>query len=290
MPTYLKNTSRSARASATSRVPFPLSSQPFLPVSIILPGIKEPIFVNTEDPEYYSELLKNAHGLPPDERLRVGSCSDVPLAVNWRLQTLLDIVASISLCQQKNISATMASLKVNEVDKGTLETRLYIIFDHKDEAFRSCARHLQSIFNMLRQVPYEPPSMEGSPVVVSDELKHNLIEICGAIHNYSFEIFAHRVTKRKHRLSDIWTYIKEDRSQFSDEQHSTLTKFLRHVEAIIAAVANAQATRRLSAFRIEMLVIMYSYWTHHNILPKDGLADNNLTVLDFADHKLAESA
>jgi hypothetical protein len=35
---------------------------------------------------------------------------------------------------------------------------------------------------------------------------------------------------------------------------------------------------------------MYLYWTNHNILPKDGLADKNFTLLDLADNWLADSA
>jgi hypothetical protein len=95
--------------------------------------------------------------------------------------------------QRENVSATMASLTVNEADKDTLksvlEMRLYIIFNHEDdEAAGSCAQHLQFIFDMLCQVPYKLPSMEGSRKVISKELKDNLIQICRAIHNHSFEI------------------------------------------------------------------------------------------------------
>jgi OTT_1508-like deaminase len=46
------------------------------------------------------------------------------------------------------------------------------------------------------------------------------------------------------------------------------------VEAIIKAVANAQATKQLSTTRIRMLLHMYLYWTKQNILPEDGVADN----------------
>jgi hypothetical protein len=52
-----------------------------------------------------------------------------------RLQMLLDTVADISLCQRGNVSATMACLKD---DKGTLETRLYIVFNHKDDEAARC--------------------------------------------------------------------------------------------------------------------------------------------------------
>jgi len=47
---------------------------------------------------------------------------------------------------------------------------------------------------MLRQVPYKPPAMGGSPKVIANSLEIDFIEICRAIHNYSFDIFAHRAT------------------------------------------------------------------------------------------------
>jgi len=72
-----------------------------------------------------------------------------------------------------------------------------------DGAARLCPQHLQAIFDMLRQVPYNPPAMDGSPRAIANELENDLIEICTAIHNYSFDIFAHRVTKHKKKLSDI---------------------------------------------------------------------------------------
>jgi len=86
-------------------------------------------------PEYYAELLKNIPRLAERRLLsNERSYSDVPGIqgvgdpLARRLQTLLDILANISLCQQRNVSATTACLKG---DKGTLETRLYIVFNTK---------------------------------------------------------------------------------------------------------------------------------------------------------------
>jgi hypothetical protein len=286
-------------------------SSPFQPVSIpphaicalrtpfyqfiIMFGTDQPISVGIEDPEYYAELLRNTHRLanrrlPFDEE----SCSDIPGIQNVdgplakRLQTLLDIVADISLCQRGNVSATMASLKD---DKGTLQMQLYIIFNHEDdEAARSCSRHLQSIFAMLRKVPYKPPAMDGSPKVIGKELEDNLIEICRAIHNYSFDIFAHRVTKREDNLSDIWTYVEQDRTQFTPEQRSTLLDFLQHVDGITKTVAKAQRTKQLSIINTQMLLDIYQYWKKVKLLPEDSLANNRVTLLDNADMWLADSA
>jgi hypothetical protein len=41
---------------------------------------------------------------------------------------------------------------------------------------------------------------------------------------------------------------------------------------------------------MEMLQTVYSAWTNDNLLPKDDLAGNALTLLDIADNWLAESA
>ena len=165
--------------------------------------------LSPEDPEYYAELFWK---IPQLENRRLLSdeplCPDVlvtrdidpPLA--RRLQTLLDAVADISLCERGNVSATMASVKD---DKGTLETRSYIVFNHEDdEAARHCRQHMHDVFNMLRQVRYYPPAMDGSPNVIANELEDDFIEICRAIHNYSFDVFAYRVTFRTFGATLRW--------------------------------------------------------------------------------------
>jgi hypothetical protein len=251
------------------------------------------ILIGTEDPEYYAELFSK---IPPrlvDRRLR-SSCPRVPgiqgvdYSLSQRLQTLLDAVADISLCQRGNVSATMASLKDGN---GSLETQLFIVFNHNnDEAAHRCPEHLQAIFNMLRQVPYKPPAAGGSPKLIAKELEDDFVEICRVIHNYSFDFFAYRVTKREHNLSAIRSYIELDQTNFSPEERSTLMEFLDHVAMIIEHVTTAQATKQLPTMFIRMLLRMYSYWTRHNLLLKDREASNKLTLLDTADGCLASSA
>src|SRR6267142_2820661 len=213
--------------------------------------------MQTEDPEYYTELLRKTSRvtnwrLPSDER----PCPDIPgiqdidSPLTQRLQTLLDVLADISLCQRGNVSATMACLRD---DSGTLETRLYIVFSHEDDkAAHRCPEHLKIIFNMLPQVSYKSPAMDGSPEVVADLLEIDFIEICRVIHNYSFDIFAHRVNKRTHKLSDIRGYIEQDRTKFLPEHRSTLMVFLQQVDIIIDVVAMAQATKQLPAISIRI--------------------------------------
>ena len=250
--------------------------------------------LSPEDPEYYAELfwkiprLANRR-LPSDER----PCPDVPgiqdidPPLSRRLQTLLDAVADISLCQRGNVSATMACIKD---DNGALETRLYIVFNHEDdEAARHCSHHLHDVFNKLRQVRYDPPAMGGSSNVIANELEDDFIEICRAIHNHSFDIFAYRVTKREHKLSDIRSYIELDRTHFTPQHRFLLLTFLEHVDAIITSVADAQATKQLPYIDIKILLSMYSFWTENDLLPKD-LLDNKVTLLNNADTWLAEGA
>jgi hypothetical protein len=252
----------------------------------------QPVSIGTEDPEYYGELFCKTSS-PANRRLSSdeSSCPDVPSIQNIqdplarRLQKLLDAVAEISLCQRGNVSATMACLKD---DKGNLETRLYIVFNHEDDdAARRCPQHLQAIFNMLRQVPYKPPAI-GSPKVIASELEDDFIEICKVIHDYSFDIFAHRVTKRGDKLSDIREYVEQDQTHFKPEHRSTLLVFLKHVDLIIMKVAKAQTTKQLSTASIKMLLSIYLYWMDHDLLPKDSLADKKVTLLDNADTWLAE--
>jgi len=258
-------------------------------------GTDQLISIDAEDPEYFADLL---HKIPRTANWRLASdgqsCPDVPgiqgvnVALTRPLQTLLDAVADISLCQRGNVSATMASLKDNA---GALETQLYIVFNHqKDESDVYCHQHLQNIFNMLRQVPYIPPATGDSPKVIADELESNQIEICQAIHNYSFDVFRHRVAKREHKLSEIRGYIEQDQmNYFSDQQRETLLTFLYHVERIIT-MTTTMTTEQFPTAYIKVLLGMYSYWTHNDLLPKDSPADNKLTLLDRADTWLAESA
>jgi hypothetical protein len=132
--------------------------------------------------------------------------------------------------------------------------------------------------------------MDGCRKVITKELDANFIEICRAIHNYSFDIFAHRVTKHKHKLSDIWRYIEQDLTHFTPWQRSTLVDFLRHVDGIIKTIANAQASKQLSTISNRMLLLICSYWTKHKFLPKDAPADNTFPLLDAADTWLADGA
>ena len=264
-------------------------------------GIDEPISIGTEDPEYYAELLVKTSRptnwrLPSDERSspHVFRTQDVDDPHARRLQRFLDAVADISLCQQGNVSATMARLRD---DGGTLDTRLYIVFNHEnDEAAYRCPQHLMSIFDMLRQVPYTRPANIPTNIITR-ESEDDLIKICRVIHNYSFDIFAHRVNKHKDKLSDssinpempdIRGYIEEDLAPFTNPQRSSLVAFLRHVDAIIRDVSNAQATKRLPTIVIKMLLGMYSYWTEHDLIPKDGVT-NKVTLLDTVDGWLANS-
>jgi hypothetical protein len=182
----------------------------------------------------------------------------------------------------------MASIKN---DSGTLETRLYIVFNYADdEAAHHCPQHLKTIFNMLRQVPYKPRAMDGSPDVVADLLEIEFIENCKVIHNHSFDIFAHRVNKHKHKLSEIRGYIEQDRTYFLPQHRSTLVAFLQQVDMIIDVVAMAQATKELPAVSIQMFLSACSYWTENNLLPEDLHADNTVTLLDDVDKWLADGA
>ena len=143
---------------------------------------------------------------------------------------------------------------------------------------------------MLRKVPYKPPAMDGSPKSIAKEFGINLVEICTTIHNYSFDIFAYRVTKRQHKFSAIRGYIEQDQSHFTPERRSKLVAFFKHVEGIFKAVTKAEATKQFSTLNMDMLLSMYSHWTKHNLIPKDGLADHQITLLDEADEWLAGSA
>ena len=69
-----------------------------------------------------------------------------------------------------------------------------------------------------------------------------------------------------------------------------LVDFLQHVDAVVMVVTKAQATKQLSTISMKMLLSIYSYWTQHNLLPEDVVANNKVTLLDNADTWLTESA
>ena len=60
---------------------------------------------------------------------------------------------------------------------------------------------------MLKQVPYKTSAIDSSSKDILSEFWPNIIKIGRAIHNYSFDLFAHRANKREHKLSDIQMYI-----------------------------------------------------------------------------------
>ena len=254
----------------------------------------QPISIDIEDPEYYADLLFK---IPRTANRRLSSdgqsfrnvpgIQKVDITVTRRLQALLDAVADISLFRRGNVSATMASIKDNA---GTLETQLYIVFNHEgDESAGGCSQHLQNILTMLRKVKYIPPATGGSPKVIADVLEDGYIEICQAIHDYSYEVFLHRITKREHKLSEIRGYIEQDQSYFTDKQREILLNFFFHVDTIITS-ATTTTTEQFPTEFIKMLLGIYTYWSNNNLLPKDPPADKRLTLLDNADAWLAESA
>jgi hypothetical protein len=185
----------------------------------------------------------------------------------------------------------MASIEDNS---GNLKTQVYIIFNRKleDKAVHGCRQHwhLETVFNMLRQVPYKKPATDGSPTIITGSLKIDFIEICKEIHNYSFDIFADRVTKHKDKLLEIRGYIEQDQTRFEPEDHSKLVEFFQHVDGIIMAVDKVRAEKELPAICIQLILSIYSHWTKHNILPKDLAANNEFTLLDHVDTWLARSA
>jgi hypothetical protein len=257
-------------------------------------GTDQLISIDAEDPKYYADLLCK---IPRTANRRLPSngqsCSDVPgiqnvdIALTRCLQTVLDAVADISLCRRGNVSATMASLKDNA---GTLKTQLYIVLNlQEDESAVYCSQHLQNVFNMLHLVPFRSLATDGSPKVIARELESNHIEILRAIHDYSFKVFHYRVTKRERKLSVIRGYIEQDRQNFTDQQRETLLTFLYHVDRIITMTMN-MTTEQFPTSYIKMLLRMYSYWTHNDLLPEDPPANNTLTLLDRADIWLAKSA
>jgi hypothetical protein len=169
----------------------------------------QPPFIDANHPEYYTELLSNGvrtertdpRRLLPDEQHTCPAIPGVDDALSRRLQTLLDVLADISLSlheREKNVSATMASLTVN---RGTPETQLYIVFNRGlgDDGIHRCRHHLETIFNMLQQVPYDSSATDGSPKTIARSLETYLLDLCKVIHEYSILIRCICVSRQEAR-------------------------------------------------------------------------------------------
>lgn len=103
---------------------------------------------------------------------------------------------------------------------------------------------------------YRPSLISFAKSPTSHLQENDFIEICRATHNYSFDIFAHRVTKCERKLSDIRIYIEQDRMHFTPQYRSPLVAFLEDVDVIITSVAKAQTTNQLPTIYIKMLLRM----------------------------------
>jgi len=226
-------------------------------------GINQPISIGTEDPEYYAELLRKTprlanRCLPSDERSRpdVPGIQNVNGPLAQRLQTLLDVVADISLCQRGNVSATMAYLKD---DKGTLETRLYIVFNHEhDEAAYRCPQHLRAYLICFAKSPTSH-LQRTAPRRSSGTCYRTTSSKSAEPSTTTHSTFLHIALPSARTSFRTFGYIEQDQTHFTPQHRSTLVAFLNHMDAIIKKVANAQTTKQLSTTSVKILLSIYSY-------------------------------
>jgi len=119
--------------------------------------------IDPTHPVFYGELLwlftGFTSGLDVPRRIhQPAPCPNLPFSSDLdpgfvkRLQTLLDVLADISVWEKKNLAATSAQLTQAGA---TLATHLYVVFNSSDEDSRqSCRTHLWGIFESLRGVKY----------------------------------------------------------------------------------------------------------------------------------------
>jgi hypothetical protein len=119
--------------------------------------------------------------------------------------------------------------------------------------------------------------MDVSPNVITcvimEELSSHYFKICKAIHEYSFNAFAHHITKHYQRFLETRKHIEQDQTHFTHNHRSMLSVFLGHVDLISEYVKEVMSTKCLSTTFMEALQGWYWHWTEHNLLPKD-LPDN----------------
>jgi len=247
--------------------------------------------IGPENPSYYSDILQNITSRVDRHSPSQRSCQTIPGIQNIddtltrRLQSVLDDIARISLCEKGNVSATMACLKQHD---DVLQTQLYVVFNHqRDESHRLCRQHLETTFTMLRNIPYKPSEANNSPQLITNDLMPGLPEICKEIIKHSFGIFTHHVVKRRDEMPRLKMLICQG-TGFKPKQHSILLTFLQEVETIIKFVDEAEEAKQFSIIRTRLLLGFYSSWMKNRLLPKDD--DDTTTLLDAADRFLESEA
>jgi hypothetical protein len=180
--------------------------------------------VDPTHPVYYGELLwLFTSGQDTPRRIQPAPCPNLPFPRSdrdpdfvKRLQTLLDVLASISVWEKKNVAATSAQF----TQAGdTLATHLYVVFNSSNKHSRqSCRSHLWGVFESLRGVEHYPSPADGSSKVIDKRFNDDIAKISSSLHTFSWEVFKHRVIKHREKLESITSLVAQYPDSDDDKQ------------------------------------------------------------------------
>ncbi|KAI0289385.1 hypothetical protein BC826DRAFT_1032404 [Russula brevipes] len=223
--------------------------------------------VDPTHPVFYGELLwlftsgRNV----PRRQIQPAPCPNLPFPPSdrdpdfvKRLQTLLDVLASISVWEKKNVAATSAQL----TQAGdTLTTHLYVVFNSSNEHSRqSCRSHLWDIFESLRDKRFND----------------DIAKISSSLHTFSWEVFKHRVIKHREKLESITSLV----AQYPDNTEKTaLSSFFNNLKTILNVMDRLESADTVSPMFTKLLRQMYAVWVRKNLITEHDSGNEHLTVL-----------
>jgi hypothetical protein len=240
--------------------------------------------IDPTHPVYYGELLWlfTSGRDVPRRQIQPAPCPNLPFPpldrdpdFTKRLQTLLDVLASISVWQKKNIAATSAQL----TQAGdTLATHIYVVFNSSDERSRqNCRSHLWGVFESLRGVEHYPSPADGSPKIIDERFNDDIAKISSNLHTFSWEVFKSRVFKHREKLENITILVAEYPDADSDK--IPLSSFFDDLKRIINVMDRLESLDTAPPVFTDLLHLIYADWVQTKLITEHDSGNEFLTVL-----------
>ncbi|KAI0294158.1 hypothetical protein BC826DRAFT_1012660 [Russula brevipes] len=232
--------------------------------------------IDPTHPVYYGELLwLVTSGRDVPRRIQPAPCPNLPFPKSdrdpdfvKRLQTLLDVLASISVWEKKNLAATSAQL----TQAGdTLATHLYVVFNSSDEHSRqSCRTHLWG---------YYPSPADGSPKVIDERFDDDIAKISSSLHTFSWEVFKSRVIKHREKLESITSLVAKYHDSIAVADKTALSSFFNDLKRILNAMDRLESVATVPPVFKNMLHNTYAVWVRDELITERDSGNEFSTVL-----------
>ncbi|KAI0287896.1 hypothetical protein BC826DRAFT_1041480 [Russula brevipes] len=235
--------------------------------------------IDPTHPVFYGELLwlfTSGRDVP---RHRIQPTPSLPFPdFVKRLQTLLDVLASISVWEKKNVAATSAQL----TQAGdTLATHLYVVFNSSNEHSRqSCRSHFLGVFKSLRGVEHYPSPADGSPKIIDKRFNDDIAKISSRLHTFSWEVFKHRVIKHRENLEILTSLVAK---YPHDADKPALSSFFNDLKRILEVMDRLESADTVPQLFTKFLHHTYAVWVRKNLITERDSGNDFSTVLDQFD-------